>query len=98
MADEAIQLALMKILASKHFPLNKPRPEIKLAKLIAALKRLETETTLDAAFVKLCELKGIGWVNTEPKIILREEVDTTPFQVWLTPLGRTELGKKLKGA
>ncbi len=95
MADDAIQLSLMKILASKHFPLQAPRPKMKLAKLVAALSRLGTEASIDAAFVELCELKGKGWVNTDPKIILKDEVDTAEFEVWLTPLGRTELGKKL---
>ncbi len=97
MADDAIQLSLMKILASKHFPLQAPRPKLKLDKLVAALGRLGTQSTQEAAFVELCELKGKGWVNTDPKIILREEFETAQFEVWLTPLGRTELGKKLSG-
>lgn len=95
MADENVQLALMKILASKHFPLQKPRPKLKMGKLVAALKRLDTDVGAEPTFVELCELKGKGWVNTEPKIILKDEMDTAEFEVWLTPLGRTELGKKL---
>ena len=45
----------------------------------------------------MCELKGRGHVNTEPKIILKEEVHDVEFEVWLTPLGRRELSAILSG-
>ena len=93
--SEDRHLAIMKLLAMKHFPLRSPRPKVGMAKLLEALKRLGTETTLDHLFYDMNTLKGQGKVNTEPKIIMRDEVDSVEFEVWLTPLGRTELEKKL---
>ncbi|MCA8925675.1 MAG: hypothetical protein KDD82_27955 [Planctomycetes bacterium] len=85
----------MKLLSMKHFPLRSPRPKLGIPKLLEALKRLGTETTVDDLFGDLNTLKGQGKVNTEPKIIMRDEVETVQFEIWLTPLGRTELEKKL---
>lgn len=92
MADyDANQLALMRLLAMKHFPLKTPRPKVGIPKLTEALKRLGTDLPVDLVFEILCNLKGRGIANTEPKIIMKEEMHTAQFEVWLTPLGRTEL-------
>ncbi|MGE0709612.1 MAG: hypothetical protein AB7N76_23855 [Planctomycetota bacterium] len=95
MSDPALQLALMKLLSTKHFPLNSPRRKVKLDTLSKAMEKIGTPSALDPLFENLCELKGRGYVNTVPKIILKEESSTAEFEVWLTPLGRTELEKKL---
>lgn len=95
MSNKDLQLALMKLLSTKHFPLQAPRPKLKLEKVCKALERLGSTTDVGTAFENLNELKGRGFVNTEPKIILKDEIDTAEFEVWLTPLGRTELGKLL---
>lgn len=95
MSNPELQLGLMKLLATKHFPLRSPRPTIKLEKLIAVLARIEITASTDECFDNLNELKGRGYVNTQPKIIMKDEIDTAEFEVWLTPLGRTELRKKL---
>ncbi|RMG12092.1 MAG: hypothetical protein D6731_14565 [Planctomycetota bacterium] len=90
---------MMKLLASKHFPLHPPRRKLKLDKLCQAIGKVTgTETSSDAVFDNLTELKGRGYVNTEPKIILRDEIDTCEFEIWLTPLGRSELMKKLQAS
>ena len=59
------------------------------------MQRLGTETTQEALFDNLCTLKGQGLANTEPKIILKEEAGSASFEIWLTPLGRTELARRL---
>lgn len=97
MADSEIQLALMKLLASKHFPLLPPRRKVKVEVLEKAVAKIGTPTAGSQLFDELVELKGRGYVNTIPKIILKEEVQTAEFEVWLTPLGRSELEKKLQG-
>ena len=90
MADaDGMQLALMKLLAMKHFPLRGPRPSVDLPKLITALKRLGTDTDLEEIFAVLNNLKGRGIANTDPKIIDRDEMTTAKFEIWLTPLGRS---------
>jgi hypothetical protein len=95
-SDPELQLGLMKLLATKHFPLQSPRPKLKLEKLLKALERvMGSPPDADTAFENLTELKGRGYVNTEPKIIMKDELDSVEFEIWLTPLGRTELGKKL---
>jgi hypothetical protein len=93
MADD-LKIALMKLLAMKHFPLRRPRPSVDMAKLVTALGRLGTETDAESAFEVLITLKGRGIANTEPKIIMKDEMDTAKFEVWLTPLGRNELEKE----
>jgi len=60
-----------------------------------AMLKIGTATNPEELFANLVELKGRGYVNTIPKIILKEEAPTAEFEVWLTPLGRTELQKKL---
>lgn len=93
-----VELPLLKMLAMKHFPLKPPRPKLTMAKVVEALKRLQAETDLPTAFEALCTLKGQGLANTEPKIILRDEIESATFEAWLTPLGRTELEKRTAGA
>jgi hypothetical protein len=90
---DAVQQALMRLLAMKHFPLKTPRPKVSVPKLTEALKRLGTDVPVAQAFEGLCNLKGRGIANTEPKIIMKEEMSSAQFEVWLTPLGRTELEK-----
>ena len=95
MSNPELQLGLMKLLSTKHFPLRSPRPTIKLEKLIAVLERIELTATKTELFDNMNELKGRGHVNTQPKIILKDEIEDAEFEVWLTPLGRTELAKKM---
>jgi hypothetical protein len=95
MAQPELELALMKLLSMKHFPLKPPRPKLTMGKVVEALKRLNTETPVQPLFEALCTLKGRGLANTEPKIILKEEMTTASFEAWLTPLGHTELEKRL---
>ncbi len=90
-----LELEMMKLLSMKHFPLKPPRPKLTVQKMVDALKRLGTEAAVQAAFESLCTLKGQGLANTEPKIILKEEMTTATFEAWLTPLGRTELEKAI---
>ncbi|MEZ6189130.1 MAG: hypothetical protein R3F62_29540 [Planctomycetota bacterium] len=94
MSDDR-HLAIMKLLSMKHFPLRQPRPKLGIAKLLTALQRLGTEMSEQELFEDLNTLKGQGKVNTEPKIIMRDELDHVQFEIWLTPLGRTELQKKM---
>lgn len=98
MAQPELELALMKLLALKHFPLKPPRPKLGMAKLQEALKRLGTTAEVQPLFEALCTLKGKGYANTEPKIIMKEEMTTAQFEAWLTPLGHTELEKRLSKA
>lgn len=95
MSNEDVQLGLMKLLSTKHFPLRAPRRSVKLEMLEKAMLKIGTATNSEELFANLVELKGRGYVNTIPKIILKEEAPTAEFEVWLTPLGRTELQKKL---
>ena len=97
MAQPELELALMKLLSMKHFPLKPPRPKLTMGKLAEALKRLGTTAAVPPLFETLCTLKGKGLANTEPKIILKEEMNTASFEAWLTPLGSTELEKRLAG-
>ena len=97
MSQPELELALMKLLAMKHFPLKPPRPKLTMGKLVEAIKRLGTTTTVPPLFDTLNTLKGRGLANTEPKIIMKEEMTTATFEAWLTPLGNTELEKRLAG-
>lgn len=95
MSDPELQLSLMKLLATKHFPLRAPRRKVKLAMLVKAMDKIGAPTEPMPLFDNLIELKGRGHVNTIPKIILKEESETAEFEVWLTPLGRSELSSRL---
>ena len=96
MSNPEVQLGLMKLLSTKHFPLRAPRRMVKVGTLEKAMIKIGAATTSEELFNNLVELKGRGLVNTIPKIILREEALTAEFEVWLTPLGRSELQKKLQ--
>lgn len=99
MSDPDLQLNLMKLLSTKHFPLREPRRKVKLALLAKAVGKVAGEPPeITPLFDNLCELKGRGHVNTVPKIILKEEADEVEFEIWLTPLGRAELERKLTNA
>ncbi len=100
MSDPDLQLNMMKLLSTKHFPLRAPRRKVKLDLLAKAVGKVAggDVTEITPLFDNLCELKGRGLVNTIPKIILREEADEAEFEIWLTPLGRTELERKLTNA
>jgi hypothetical protein len=95
MSNQELQLGLMKLLSTKHFPLSHPRPKIKFPKLIAVLERIKVTAVQDEVFDNLNELKGRGLVNTNPKIIMKDEISEAEFEIWLTPLGRTELQKRM---
>ncbi len=95
MSDPELQLGIMKLLATKHFPLSKPRRSVKMAMLVKAMAKIGHPASQELIFENLNELKGRGYVNTDPKIMLREEVETAEFEIWLTPLGRTELKTRL---
>ena len=97
MSDTDLQLSLMKLLSTKHFPLQKPRRSVKLEFLVKLLAKLKCETEKVAVFENLNELKGRGLANTDPKILMKDEIDIAEFQIWLTPLGRSELHKSLAG-
>jgi hypothetical protein len=95
MSDPEVQIGLMKLLASKHFPLRAPRRKVNMVQLTKAMAKIGNPVDVTALFDNMVELKGRGYVNTIPKIIMRDEIETAEFEVWLTPLGRTELLKKL---
>lgn len=95
MSDPELQIGLMRLLGSKHFPLQRPRTKVKIDFLLKLLAKIGCETTVELAYMNLNELKGQGFANTEPKILMRDEIDTAEFEIWLTPLGRTELQKRL---
>ena len=96
MSHETFNFNLMKLLTSKHFPLEPPRKKVKLGMLLKLLKKLGVEIEEETAFFELCQMKGTGVVNTNPKIIMKDEIDTAEFEIWLTPLGRTELVRQLE--
>ena len=87
MSDPALQLNLMKLLSTKHFPLKDPRRKVKLDLLGKAVGKVAGGQVpeMTALFDNLCELKGRGHVNTIPKIILKEEVDSVEFEICLPP-------------
>lgn len=95
MAD--LETALMKILASGPWQKAPRGPKLGLAKLAEALTRLGTQSQPNDVIEPLQTVKGRGWVQTDPKIILKEEWPTAEFQLWLTPLGKTELQKRAGG-
>ena len=95
MSDPELQIGLMKLLSTKHFPLQRPRTKVKMDFLLKLLAKIGCETTVEPAYMNLNELKGKGYANTEPKILMKDEIATAEFELWLTPLGRTELQKRL---
>ena len=95
MSSQEFALGLMKVLSTKHFPLQRPRRKVSLEVLLKAVSRFGCDTSQEDAYQTLNELKGKGLANTDPKILMREELATAEFEIWLTPLGRTELQKLL---
>ena len=93
-----IETELLKLLSTKHFT-KTPRPKVGLNKLAEALTRLGVTGVSPAALVEpLLALKGRGYAQTEPKIILKEEFPNAEFEVWPTPLGLSELTRRLDAA
>ena len=95
MAD--IELALMKMLTAGPWQKAPKGPKLGLPKIVEALGKLGTPGVKpDGMIEPLQNVKGRGWVQTDPKIILKEEWPTVEFNLWLTPLGKTELEKRSK--
>ncbi len=95
MAD--LELALMKMLMAGPWQRAPKGPKLGLDKLSEALGKLGTPCGPAEIVEPLQNAKGRGYMNTEPKIILKEEWPTAEFQLWLTPLGKNELQKRLSG-
>ena len=90
------ELAIMKMLQAGPWKKEPRGPKLGMAKVIEALGKLGTPgLKQDTVVTALQNVKGPGWVQTDPKIILKEEWPTVEFQLWLTPLGKTELEKRL---
>jgi hypothetical protein len=99
MAD--VELAIMKMLTAGPWrrPDTPRGPKLGIAKVVEALGKLGTPGLKpDAIVAALQNVKGPGWVQTDPKIILKEEWPTVEFQLWLTPLGKTELEKRVSAS
>src|SRR5262245_6391104 len=78
----------------KHFT-KTPRPKVGLTKLAEALGKLGVPgITPDQIIEPLLALKGRGYAQTHPKIILKEEFPTAEFEVWPPPLGLNECTKR----
>jgi hypothetical protein len=85
------QFTLLKLLTAPIFG-RSPRPQVDFKRLVAAHERLGLPTPTPAQLRDAMQmLKGRGSVNTQPKILLREELETCRFEVWITPLGRDHL-------
>jgi len=95
MAD--LETSLMKLCMAGPWAKNPKGPKLKLDKLAEALTKLGTACKASEVIEPLNNAKGRGFMNTEPKIILKEEWPTVEFNIWLTPIGKTELQKRLSG-
>jgi hypothetical protein len=95
MAD--LELSLMKMLLQSPWQKAPKGPKITLGKMSEALGKLGTPLAAEAIVEPLLNVKGRGWVQTDPKIILKEEWPSAEFQLWLTPLGKTEVSKRASG-
>jgi len=93
MAD--LETALMKMLMAGPWQKNPKGPKLTLARLSEAMGKLGTPVEATAVVEPLQNAKGRGYMNTDPKIILKEEWPTAEFQLWLTPLGKNELQKRM---
>jgi hypothetical protein len=96
MAD--LELPLMKMLQMGPWQKVPHGPKITLARIAEAMGKMGTAVAAPAIVEPLLNVKGRGWVQTDPKIILKEEWPTAEFQLWLTPLGKTELQKRAETA
>lgn len=92
-----LETALMKMLMAGPWQKNPKGPKLTLARLSEAMGKLGTPVKPADVVEPLNNAKGRGYMNTEPKIILKEEWPTVEFQLWLTPLGKNELQKRLGG-
>lgn len=89
-----LEIHFLKLMLAKPFQ-RSPRPKVTTEKLITALGRMKVEVE-EAAFLKTMQtLKGRGFVNTQPKILLPDELKTALFEIWITPLGKTNLSNAL---
>jgi hypothetical protein len=90
-----IETALMKLLMAGPWLKSPKGPKLGLKKLAEALNKLGTPVKPGDVIEPLQNAKGRGFMNTEPKIILNEEWAAAEFQLWLTPLGKNELEKRM---
>lgn len=89
MAD--LQLDLLKLLTMNTFQ-RSPRPKVTVGKLESALGKIGVVGVTQADLVSALQLtKGRGYANTQPKILLPNELTTAEFEIWITPLGRDYL-------
>jgi hypothetical protein len=95
MSADALETALMKLLMVGPWKTQQKGPKLGLNKLGEALGKLGTTVQPPAIVEPLLNTKGRGWIQTDPKIILKEEWPTAEFQLWLTPLGKNEIAKRL---
>ena len=91
-----LETALMKLLMAGPWQRSPKGPKLGLNKLAEAMGKLGTPVDKPGDVIEpLQNAKGRGFMNTEPKIILKEEWPTVEFQLWLTPLGKNELEKRM---
>lgn len=95
MAD--LSTPLLKLLTAGPFQ-RSPRPKVSVGKLVTALQRMgNAEANQADLVVSLQQVKGKGYANTQPKILLPSELETATFEIWITPLGRDALAAALAG-
>lgn len=91
-----LETALMKLLMAGPWQKAPKGPKLSLNRLAEAMGKLGTPVNKPGDVIEpLQNAKGRGYMNTEPKIILKEEWPTVEFQLWLTPLGKNELEKRM---
>src|SRR5262245_14793904 len=69
-------------------------PTVSLALISKALEKIGSPCPPDQIIEPLLNVKGKGWVQTQPRIIEKQEWPKMNFQLWLTGLGMTELQKR----
>jgi hypothetical protein len=97
MQSPEIEVALMKILAAGPWK-NPDTPKGKrvgLKKLAEVLGKLGTPCQWKDLIDPIQTSKGRGYMNTDPKIIDAAEWEAIEFMIWLTPMGKAELQKRL---
>jgi hypothetical protein len=92
MAD--LKIPFLKLLTAKPFQ-KRPRPNVTVGKLHTAMGRMGNEVELEDLLATLQRMKGQGFANTIPKILLPDELASAQFQIWITPLGRDALHSAL---
>lgn len=94
MAD--LGISLLKLLTAKPFQ-RSPRPQVNVQKLTTGIQRMgEPDVTVEQVISALQTLKGRGYANTTPKILMPDELQTASFEIWITPLGRDTLAAALQ--